>query len=528
MTPPEIDLQTQLEERIGFETLLADLSARFVGLPAEALDHEIVEALRRICETLGFEQSSLGQPNKEGEPRFTHFWSLPGSSFSADFRPWEFFPWGTQQVLNGRKVQFTSVAELPTEAAVDKENICRVGLKSNLSLPLLVGGKPMGVLSFGTFKTERQWPENLVNRLRLLAEVFANALARRAAEGALRKALAAVEAMKERLEAENVSLRQDLQLSKVHPQILGRSAALRKVLALVEQVAPTDATVAVLGETGTGKELIAAAIHDLSPRHDRLMVRVNCAAIPSNLLENELFGREKGAYTGALSKQIGRFEAANGSTLFLDEIGELLPEVQVKLLRVLQEKQIERLGSSTPVPVNVRIIAATNLDWEHAVQTGKFRQDLFFRLNVVPITVPPLRDRAEDIPMLVRAFVNEFSKAMGKTIESIPQSNLDALQRYSWPGNIRELRNLVERAVILARGPKLIVEVPAIRQPGTHPLLPLKEVERAHILRVLDKTGWRVQGKGGAAEILGLNRSTLESRMAKLGIHRPKPGLTGD
>jgi len=207
----------------------------------------------------------------------------------------------------------------------------------------------------------------------------------------------------------------------------------------------------------------------------------------------------------------------------LDEIGEVAPDVQVKLLRVLEEKQIERLGSSTPIPVDVRMIAATNMDLEKAVRDGKFRQDLYYRLNVFPITVPPLRDRVEDIPLLVRAFVDQFSKAMGKTVTSISQSNLDALQRYPWPGNIRELRNAIERAVILSRGPNLKVEVPTAHETGARQSLSMKEVERGHILRVLERTGWRVQGKGGAAEILGLNRSTLESRMAKLGIHRSKP-----
>ncbi len=269
MNPAEQNLQAQLEERIRFETLLADLSARFVGVPAESLDHEIVEALRRICETLGLDESSLGQPNQAGEPRFTHFWSSASIPLTVEVNPTELFPWGAGQVLKGRTVQFTSVDELPPEAVVDKGSVRRIGLKSNLSLPLLVAGKPVGVLSFATLKSERQWPEDLVNRLRLLAEVLANALARRASEDALRAALAAVEAMKARLEVENVSLRQDLQLLREHPKILGRSAALRKVLAQVEQVAPTDATVLVFGETGTGKELIASAIHDLSPRRDR-------------------------------------------------------------------------------------------------------------------------------------------------------------------------------------------------------------------------------------------------------------------
>jgi formate hydrogenlyase transcriptional activator len=348
-------------------------------------------------------------------------------------------------------------------------------------------------------------------------------LARRASEEALHDALTKVEALKERLEAENVSLRQDLQLLHGHPQILGQSAALRNVLALVEQVAPTNATVFLLGETGTGKELIASAVHDLSTRRDRPMVRVNCAAIPSALIESELFGREKGAYTGALTKQVGRFETANGSSLFLDEIGELPPEVQVKLLRVLQEKQIERLGSSTPIAVDVRIIAATNVNLEKAVHEGRLRQDLYYRLNVFPITVPPLRDRPEDIPLLVRAFADQLSKAMGKTITTIPQSNLDALQRYPWPGNVRELHNVIERAVILAHGPKLAVEVPNLHSARAAKSLALEDVERAHILHVLQQTGWRVQGKGGAAELLMLNRSTLESRMAKMGIRRPNP-----
>ena len=415
MTLSEDSLQAQLEERIRFESLLADLSARFGGLPAEALDHEIVEAQRRICETLGLDRSTLGQPSKEGVPQWTHSWAIPGCTPVPRSLPAQQCPWALRQILGGHALQFTSLDELPPEAATDMDYFRRLGIKSNLSFPLIVGGKAMGVLSFGALKAERQWPESLVNRLRLIAEVFANALARRSSEEALHNALAAVETMKERLEAENVSLRQDLQLLDGHPQILGRSAALREVLAQAEQVAVTDASVLLLGETGTGKELVASAIHDLSARHGRRLVRVNCAAIPPTLIESELFGREKGAYTGALTKQIGRFEAADGSTLFLDEIGDLPPEVQVKLLRVLQDNQIERLGSPTPIQVDVRIIAATNADLEKAVRDGIFRQDLYYRLNVFPITVPPLRDRQEDIPRLVRAFVDQFSKAMGKT-----------------------------------------------------------------------------------------------------------------
>ena len=389
MTPPQEDVRAQLEERVRFETLLADLSARFVGLPAEALDREIEEAQRRICETLGLDRSTLGQPGQDGVPRFTHAWAIPGCMPAPHSPAAPLFPWATQQIQGGHTLRFSSVDELPPEAATDKETFRRVGTRSCVAFPLTVAGKAIGALSFGTVKAERQWPDELVSRLRLIAEVFANALARRASEEALHHALKTVEALKERVEAENVSLRQDLQLLEGHPEILGRSPTLQKVLAQAEKVAPTDASVLLLGETGTGKELIAAAIHDLSPRRDRPMVRVNCAAIPSNLIESELFGREKGAYTGALSKQIGRFESAHGSTIFLDEIGELPPEVQVKLLRVLQEKQIERLGNPTPISVDVRIISATNCDLAKAVRTGKLREDLYYRLTSFPSACRP-------------------------------------------------------------------------------------------------------------------------------------------
>jgi formate hydrogenlyase transcriptional activator len=289
-------------------------------------------------------------------------------------------------------------------------------------------------------------------------------------------------------------------------------------------VAGTPATVLLIGETGTGKELLARAIHNLSPRCARPMVTLNCAALPATLVESELFGREKGAFTGAVTRQIGRFELADGSTLFLDEIGELPLELQAKLLRVLQEGQFERLGSSKPIKTDVRIIAATNRDLEKAVKEGRFREDLYYRLNVFPITMPPLRQRREDIPLLVSAFAKDIVRTLGKTIDAIPRSTLTELQRYSWPGNIRELRNVVERALIVCRGSTLHFDLPAQASTsavvGSPPNRTLEEVERRHILSVLEETGWRVSGKNGAAAILGLNRSTLESRMAKLGIVR--------
>jgi PAS domain S-box-containing protein len=344
---------------------------------------------------------------------------------------------------------------------------------------------------------------------------------RKRAEERLRQALEEVRQLRDQLEHENMHLRQEVRHLYGHSRIVGQSAAIRGALAQVEQVAPTPSTVLLLGETGTGKELFASAIHELSLRKSRVMIRINCAAIPIPLIESELFGREKGAYTGAVSKQIGRFEMAHGSTLFLDEIGELPMDIQVKLLRVLQEKSIERLGNPKPIPADVRIITATNKNLEQAVREGKFREDLYYRLNVFPITIPPLRERREDIPLLTWAFLEEFATALGKHVDTISQSTMDALVRYSWPGNIRELRNIIERAMILATDSKLRVQVPNGTNGKSVHSFALEDVERKHFLSVLDMTGWRVRGKNGAAEMLGLKPTTLSSRMTKLGIKRP-------
>jgi formate hydrogenlyase transcriptional activator len=280
--------------------------------------------------------------------------------------------------------------------------------------------------------------------------------------------------------------------------------------------------VLLLGETGTGKELFAAQIHELSARHARAMVRVNCAAIPATLLESELFGREKGAYTGALSRQIGRFELADHSTIFLDEIGDLPLDIQVSLLRVLEERQFERLGNPRPIRVDTRIIAATHRNLEQRIAEGTFREDLFYRLNVFPIHVPPLRERTEDIPLLVWRFVEEFSKTFAKRIDRIDKDNMAALQQYSWPGNIRELRNVVERAMITSSGRQLVIPVPQSSSAATKRSPKLADVEKEHIRSVLETTAWRIRGAGGAAERLGLPPTTLETRLAKLGLRRPK------
>ena len=296
---------------------------------------------------------------------------------------------------------------------------------------------------------------------------------------------------------------------------------MKRVLAQVEQVARTDSTVLIQGETGTGKELLARELHRLSSRKDRPLVTVNCASLPPTLIESELFGRERGAYTGALTKMIGRFEIADGSTLFLDEIGEIPVELQSKLLRVLEEGSFERLGSTKPLHVNVRIIAATNRDLEREVKEGRFRKDLFYRLNVFPIVIPPLREHPEDIPSMVWAFVRELQKKMGKEIETISKKTMEALQSHSWPGNVRELKNVIEHAMILTKGKSLVFQLPGFGVSETDTAHSLEDIERKHIMAVLEKAGWRLAGKGGAAEALGLKRSTLYSKMKKLGITRP-------
>jgi transcriptional regulator with GAF, ATPase, and Fis domain len=337
------------------------------------------------------------------------------------------------------------------------------------------------------------------------------------------------ERLRERLQAESDYLKAEIKVTAAHGDIIGRSRAIRQVLSQVEQVAPTDSSVLIRGETGTGKELIAQAIHRLSPRHDHVMVKVNCAALPSALVESELFGREKGAFTGALTRQIGRFEVAEDSTIFLDEIGELSLEVQAKLLRVLQEGQFERLGSPQTLKVNVRVIAATNRDLADDLRTGRFRKDLFYRLNVFPIRVPPLRERAEDIPMLVWAFLKEFSLRMGKKITQVPRETMEALQSHPWPGNVRELRNVIEHGAIVTSGDALRVPMLLDGDSIVQPAPTLADTEREHILKALERTGWRIKGPRGAATMLKVNPSTLYSRLQMLGIpNRRQKKTAGD
>ncbi len=642
--------------RLEFEALIAELSSRFVNVPPTEVDGEIEGALCRVCVLLGIDLAVLWQwlPAAPTDFTPTHYYNAQSGLEPPEPLRQDQFPWYAEQMSAGRRVAISSLEDFPAEAAVDRES-CRVlGIKSNLCLPLLMGGElSVGILGLSTLQAERDWPEAVVNRLQLVAQVFANALARkrhevkllesearlaagadlaglasyevnfvrrtvfvderfrglcglpaereeglgpvefwnehlhpddrphvldlrqqlhdgklpqlsveyrflhptrgsrwihhvarvssRDAEGrtlrsygvmrdvteereareSLRRSYEEIERLKDRLQAETDYLRAEINVVQAHNEITGRSPLIRKVLREVEQVAPTDSSVLVLGETGTGKELVAQAIHRLSSRRSHVMVKVNCAALPSGLIESELFGREKGAFTGALTRQVGRFEVADRSTLFLDEVGELPLEVQSKLLRVLENGELERLGSPRTIRVDVRLIAATNRDLAEEVRRGRFREDLFYRLSVFPIRVPPLRDRAEDIPLLVWTFLEEFSSRMGKRIIQVPRRTMEALQRHPWPGNVRELRNVIEHGAIITTGETL--RLPTLGDGASSAAAPttLADSERELILRALERAGGHVKGPKGAAAALGLKPSTLYTRMKKLGIRLP-------
>jgi formate hydrogenlyase transcriptional activator len=392
------------------------------------------------------------------------------------------------------------------------------GVNSSCYLPLTTARRRLGVLIFAC-KQAGAYDTADVDFLGQVANQVAVAV-----ENAL--AFDEIEALKDQLHQEKVYLEEEARTEHHFGEIVGESAALSRVLKQVEAVAPTDATVLILGETGTGKELIARALHDISPRRERTFVKLNCAAIPTGLLESELFGHEKGAFTGAVTQKVGRFELAHRGTLFLDEVGDIPPELQPKLLRVLQEQEFERLGSTRTVRVDVRLVAATNHDLGQMVGDGRLRSDLYYRLNVFPVVLPPLRERPDDIPRLARHFTQRFARRMGRRIETIPAAVMDALVRYPWPGNIREMQNVIERAVILSLGPALHINVGDLKAaaPAELPLaaaVTLADAEREHILGILSETDWVVGGPKGAAARLGMKRSTLQKKMKKLGISRP-------
>jgi len=656
MTQTEEYLSKELEARLRFEMMLAEISTEFINMPASEVDHGIQDAQRRVCECLDLDRSTLWQISERSQDTFllTHMHQPQGGPPASErMQSKDLFPWLTEKLLTGEVLAISKLSDLPPEASRDQESFRIYGTKSTMLVPVLLGGGDViGALSFATMREESDWSELLVKRIHLVAQVFANALARKRSEEALQKseerfrqvaenvgdfiwevdakglyrytspavekilgytpdeligkiyfydlfapetredlkaaafkafaakesfrafpnsnvskdgkivhletsgvpvlaedgdlvgyrgsdtdvterkiaeealqlAFSRIKELKEKLEAENIYLREDINMQHNFDKIVGQSDALRYILFRVEQVAGTDATVLIQGETGTGKGVVAHAIHDRSPRKDRPMITVNCAALPANLIESELFGREKGAFTGSHARQMGRFEVANRGTIFLDEIGELPLELQAKLLRVIQDGEFERLGSPHTMKVDVRIIVSTSRNLREEIKEGRFREDLYYRLNVFPITIPPLRQRLDDVPLLVDHFVKKFSRKMGRQIKIIPREVMKALQGYAWPGNIRELEHVIERAMITTQGSvlrlaeKIDGSPPPDRKNGS---LSITDAEREHILKALEKTEWRIEGNNGAASLLDLNPSTLRSRMQKLGIVRP-------
>ncbi len=514
--------QLALQERLRFQQLVSTISATFAGLSGTEYEQAIKGALAQIGGYFDADSVKLYRLSLEGEVlKLRINWRTEGLAPPGEMpellkRNYRGF---AAHYSQGETIFFDSSHECPPWPGM-RETMEFLGVKAGLGVPLEADDSGVDVFAMDKIEADYTWPVDILKHAEAIGRILLGAMRRSEAEVELHKSYDEIKQSKARLEQENIYLRKEMELLDSHEEIIGKGQAIKSALGQAEQVAGQETPVLILGETGTGKELLARAIHKLSPRKARTMIVINCAALSPTLIEGELFGREKGAYTGALTKQAGRFEIADKSTVFLDEIGDLPLELQAKLLRVLQEGQLERLGSSKTLTVDVRVVAATNQDLEEAVQEGRFRKDLFYRLSVFPITMPPLRERSDDIPLLTWFFVREFGERMGKTVEKLSKKSMDKMQAYSWPGNVRELRNVIERAMILHTGQTLRIDIVGKPKPEAVQPVSLEEVERNHITSILAKAKGKVSGKNGAAEMLGLKESTLRARMGKLGIRR--------
>ena len=516
-------VQRQLKEERDRLSLLLEVNNTVVS----ALDlHELLNAVSASLRHLvPHEYASLSLYEPETQRLQIHALDFPVSKGLLQEGlsvPLEGSPTG--RALTSRQPVFITRSDITQFGSDIAQRILAEGLKSACCLPLISHGRPLGTLVVASLQ-EETFPEKDAELLQHVANQIAigveNALAFRQVVDRANK-----------LSEEKLYLQDEIRTEYNFEEIVGESPALKRILEQLQTVAPTDSTILVQGETGTGKELMARAIHNLSARRERTLVKVNCAAIPTGLLESELFGHERGAFTGAIAQRVGRFELAHRGTLFLDEVGDIPLELQPKLLRVLQEQEFERLGSAKTIRVDVRMVAATNVDLLQKVAANQFRSDLYYRLNVFPVRIPPLRERHEDIPLLVRYFAQKYARRMKKPIDTIPAKAMAALTEYHWPGNVRELENFIERAVILSRGAELQVPFPELRQRpkltatlsptvAADGLATLEHAERDHIVRALGETNWVIGGPAGAAARLGMKRTTLQSRMRKLGITRP-------
>ena len=523
------ETKAALARRNEFHALVADLSSRLVKARNDEADDEVIRCMALVCKYLGAQRSMIFWLRPETEDAEVAYIYSPNGNPFGPVVPLRRYPGLASRLEEGKFVRIDDVGAVSNEYDVDQRSLLDAGAKSTLALPLTVDGEVVGGITFARTREQLAWREQDISDMTVVAEIFANFVARLKSRRALDEALSSLQRATQRLEAENIYLREEIELTHGFDDFVGQSRGVMRCLQLVEQVAPTRAPVLITGETGTGKELIARAIHDLSDRKDRPLVKVNCAALPANLVESELFGYERGAFTGADSAKRGRFDLADGSTLFLDEIGEIPIELQAKLLRVLQEGEFERLGGSETIRVDVRLVAATNRDLHAAVGEGSFRSDLYYRINTFPIDLPPLRERGDDIQLLAEHFVRLHAQRLGRNVHEISAEMMHQLRLYRWPGNVRELEGIVQRALISSKGDVVELAEPLVEHADdddgpriiSSTIADLKLVEREHILAVLEATNWKISGPSGAASQLGLPPSTLRSKMKKLSIERP-------
>jgi len=527
--------ETEAKRLRQFEQTVATTASEFVHLPHEQVDAKIEKALERVSKCVDADLCTLLQWKNSDKLTMvvSHEWDaefVSGPHFCGTDLT-DKYPWLAAQLRKSEPLLIDNPNDFPAEAEAERMACASIGIQSILWAPFADTHGLQGYIVLGTVNRSGTWLKGALPQLGLLGNVLKNAIAQQRTDLKLLQAYDEIQQLKNHLEAENLTLRESVTVSFNEDEFIGRSNSIQSVIHQVQQVARTNSTVLFLSETGTGKSLIARLLHRLSERKDHPLITVNCAALPTELIESELFGHEKGAFTGAINKKIGRFELAHGGTIFLDEIGDLPIQLQAKLLRVLQDHEFERLGSTTTRTVDTRVIAATNRNLDQLIDQGKFRTDLYYRLSVFPIRIPPLREHRSDIPLLVWFFITDLQGPLGKTIEEIPSKSMHALSSYDWPGNIRELRNVIERAMILSPGTTLELEnafsgydrSTHASSPPTHKIQSdnLEDVERAHIISVLEECNWKIRGKDGAAERLGLKRTTLQSRLKRLGIQRP-------
>lgn len=526
----ETRAKAALARRLRFQRLVTDISSQLLT----ANDDDAEQILRRCLEQVGTDVGAnrasiayFGERERSLHERLS--WSRHADTAWTEFSQQD-LPWSWARLLRGEMVEVTAMNGMRLVARRDAASLAKLGVQSLIALPLHSTGKTIGTCLFTNIRDRREWGTEDLDDLRVVANLFASKLAQIDARQELRGALSELQDARDRLEAENVYLREEFGSSHGFHELVGESEGLLECLRQVARVAATNTAVLLQGETGTGKELVARAIHERSARKNQPLVKVNCAALPANLIESELFGHEKGAFTGATARKLGRFDLADGGTLFLDEIADLPIELQSKLLRALQSGEFERLGGDQTLRVDVRVIAATNRDLIEAVECGQFRADLYYRINTFPITLPALRDRGEDVALLAEHFVRKHSAGLGKTVTEFSSEMMHELMQYPWPGNVRELEGVIQRALIYSTGPVLRLAKP-LRGSAQRPApgaevvefqtTDLRAMERSHIERVLEQSRWVVTGDSGAATKLGVPPSTLRSKMKKLGIVRP-------